>query len=79
MIAGKEKKDLAIQKFNEISKKVSIKNWEDIKKGSTIRSDVYTYYEYVQFKRARFDCTKVEYNQKTGRIIRNGISIYRKI
>ena len=33
-------------------KKISIKNWEDIKKGSTIRNDVYTYYEYVQFKRA---------------------------
>lgn len=30
---------------------------------------VYTYYEFMQFKRARFDCTKVEYNSTTGRII----------
>lgn len=29
-----------------------------------------TYYEYVQFKRAKFDCTSVEYNQQTGRIIK---------
>ncbi len=35
-----------------------------------LRNYVYTYYEYVQFKRAKFDCTKVEYNQQTGRMIR---------
>lgn len=29
-----------------------------------------TYYEYVQFKRAKFDCVSTEYNQQTGRIIR---------
>ena len=31
--------------------------------------DICTYYEYVQFKRAHFDCTGSEYNEKTGRII----------
>lgn len=36
------------------------------------RDDVYTYYEYVQFKRAKFDCdnSKTEYDKKTGRIIK---------
>ena len=28
------------------------------------------YYEYVQFKRAKFDCVNIEYNQQTGRIIK---------
>ena len=32
------------------------------------QADVYTYSEYIQFKRAKFDCTNVEYNQQTGRI-----------
>ncbi len=32
------------------------------------KDDVYTYYEYIQFKRARFDCVDKKYNQKTGRI-----------
>lgn len=34
------------------------------------KNDVYTYYEYVQFKRAKFDCGKIEYDQKTGRVIK---------
>ena len=63
-------KSAAVEGFNEASSKVSITSWDQIKEGSQIRNDVYTYYEYVQFKRARFDCEKVEYSQKTGRIIR---------
>ncbi len=39
------------------------------KKNGTIYNDVCTYYEYVQFKRAYFDCTDVRYNNNTGRII----------
>lgn len=34
------------------------------------RKMVYQYYEYMQFKRAKFDCEKVEYSKNTGRIIR---------
>ena len=34
-----------------------------------LKDNVYKYYEYVQFKRARFDCSDVEYDDKTGRII----------
>ncbi len=34
------------------------------------QNNIYTYYEYMQFKRARFNCEKTEYNPKTGRIIK---------
>ena len=33
------------------------------------KEKVYTYYEFMQFKRAKFDCVHVEYNPNTGRII----------
>lgn len=35
---------------------------------SEIREDVNLYYEYVQFKRAIFECTNVKYNEDTGKI-----------
>ncbi len=59
----------AVNKFNSISKKVKARKFDDIAKGSKYRKDVYTYYEYVQFKRARFNCTGTSYNKNTGRII----------
>lgn len=76
-------KDVAIENFKNAYKKNQIDNinienitWENIKEGSTIRKDVYQYYEYVQFKRAKFNCqknsysdTNIKYNEKTGRII----------
>ena len=34
-----------------------------------VRDSIYPYYEYVQFKRARFNCTEAKYNEKTGRMI----------
>ena len=46
--------------------------WNDLKTSAdtsgSIRNNIYKYYEYVQFKRAHFDCVDVEYNQNTGRI-----------
>lgn len=33
------------------------------------KEKVCTYYEFMQFKRARFDCTDVKYNNGTGRIM----------
>lgn len=33
------------------------------------KEKVYQYYEYVQFKRAKFDCKHVGYDEQTGRII----------
>ena len=32
------------------------------------KDNVNVYYEYIQFTRAHFDCTNVEYNTNTGRI-----------
>lgn len=70
-----EKKE-AIANFNNASKKNTISDWNDIKEGSDIRKAVYQYYEYIQFKRAKFNCeknqfsnTNVKYNQQTGRIV----------
>ena len=42
--------------------------WNNIKENSSIRQDINRYYEYVQFKRANFNCTNVKYNEYTGRI-----------
>ena len=39
-----------------------------ITKIGNIMNDVKTYYEYIQFKRAYFDCTHTDYNKNTGRI-----------
>lgn len=72
-----EKRNEAVKLFNTASKKVSISAWSEIREGSTIRKEIYQYYEYVQFKRAHFDCTSLEgkgnsgvtYDSGTGRII----------
>lgn len=42
-------------------------NWKEINRD--YKEDVYTYYEYLQFTRAHFECTGVGYNQGTGRIV----------
>ena len=60
----------AVERFNNACKNKQIDSWDDIKEGSQIRNDIYKYYEYVQFKRAYFDCTKAEYNKNTGRIVK---------
>ena len=62
-------KEKAVKSFNLASKKLDISSFDDIDEDSTIREDVYKYYEYIQFKRAYFNCTNVKYNSKTGRII----------
>lgn len=62
-------KEKAVKSFNLASKKLDISSFDDIDEDSTIREDVYKYYEYIQFKRAYFNCTNVKYNRKTGRII----------
>ena len=64
---SQEKKE-AVQNFNSASKKKTVSDFKEIDGKSQIRQDVYMYYEYIQFKRAHFDCEKVEYNNQTGRI-----------
>lgn len=64
-----EEKQVAVDTFNIASKNVSVSNFSQL---LNHRTAVYTYAEYVQFKRAKFDCVtdEVEYNPKTGRIIK---------
>lgn len=69
-------KQTAIDNFNKASKKNTITDWSEIAEGSTIRRAVYQYYEYVQFKRAKFNCeanrystNNIKYNSETGRIV----------
>lgn len=67
----------AINNFNSAcgEKKIIINNTNNnldieiaFEKMLEYKKDVYTYYEYIQFKRARFKCTNTEYNKTTGRI-----------
>lgn len=62
----------AVLAYNSIKgEKLSIENDsinQSIEKINTSKDDVYTYYEYMQFKRAYFNCESVEYSKKTGRI-----------
>ena len=46
---------------------INLKNDMDSDRG--IYTDICTYYEYIQFKRAHFNCTDSKYNERTGRII----------
>lgn len=66
--SSSQKKKEAVQNFNSASKKKTVSDFKEINEKSQIRQDVYMYYEYIQFKRAHFDCEKVEYNNETGRI-----------
>lgn len=45
-------------------------NKKTYNKIQTLKPYVDIYYEYVQFKRAKFDCVSTKYNQQTGRIIK---------
>lgn len=56
----------AIELWNRNSKK-TVSDYNDLER---YKDDIYTYYEYMQFKRAYFDSTNVEYNKKTGRIVK---------
>lgn len=62
-------KEKAVKNFNSVCKSGNISNFNAIKENSQIRKEVYKYYEYVQFKRAKFNSVKVEYDDKTGRIV----------
>lgn len=60
-------KKQAIELWNKNSK-VGVNSYSDI---SQYKEDIYTYYEYIQFKRMHFNCNydNVEYD-KTGRVIK---------
>lgn len=66
-------------KTNEQDKEKAIKLWNNnaktkVTKYEELNTDynrdaIYTYYEFIQFKRAIFECKNVEYDDGTGRII----------
>lgn len=45
------------------------KTFYEINNSSNIKNDICSYYEYIQFKRGHFKCTKAEYSSQTGRIL----------
>lgn len=67
MSSSEEEKQEAIDTFNIASKKKTVNNFSEL---LACKSDVYTYSEYIQFKRAKFDCKNPDYDPKTGRIIK---------
>lgn len=68
-------KDKAVEKYIEITEDTTA-SWSNLAPGGNIRKDVYKYYEYIQFKRSYFNCSKdvegktsgVVYDDNTGRI-----------
>lgn len=68
--SSEAEKKMAVETFNNISKNKKINKYDEINETSNIRKDIYKYYEYIQFKRARFDCVdgSVKYSN-TGRIV----------
>ena len=60
----------AVGKDEYTISETALTNKTTYNKIQTLKPYVYTYYEYVQFKRAKFDCVETKYNGQTGRIIK---------
>ena len=56
----------SVEEAKEILNTSNLNKYDGIDK---IQGDTKTYYQYTQFKRTYFNCTGVEYNDETGRII----------
>lgn len=55
--SNEREKANAMKKFNDITgSNIKLWNSSTIGEGSQIRTDIYKYYEYIQFKRCYFDC-----------------------
>ena len=70
--ASEDKKQTAVEFYNRniATESEKVSNYDELeKKKDEILKLVATYYEYVQFKRAYFECSNIEYSKKTGRII----------
>ncbi len=59
--------ETAIKLWNNNAKR-KVKEYEELNTDSN-KNAIYTYYEFIQFKRAIFKCTNVGYDDGTGRII----------
>ena len=56
--------NIAIKRFNSFTNK-TVSSETELK---SKKEDALKYYEYIQFKRAVFKCTKLDYNQKSGHV-----------
>lgn len=63
-----EKSQLIAIKLWNANANTTVNNYNDVNTDDN-KEKVYTYYEFMQFKRAKFNCEKVEYQPNTGRII----------
>lgn len=59
--------ETAIKLWNNNAKR-KVKEYKELNTDSN-KNAIYTYYEFIQFKRAIFKCTNVGYDDGTGRII----------
>ena len=65
--SSEDEKKIALESYNKAVPASQVaRNWNDL---NSHKNDVYQYYEYVQFKRARFDCTSTTYDENNGRIL----------
>lgn len=62
-VLDSDNKEKALAKYKEIT-------GETATSIDDYASDVKSYYEFIQFKRAHFNCVKTEYNKHTGRIVK---------
>lgn len=62
----------AVQKRNSVVKDIINTKYDDLTSTNQqkLEKETLEYYQYQQFKRAHFKCTKTDYNQHTGRIVR---------
>ena len=70
--ASEDKKQTAVEFYNRniAIESEKVNNYDELEsKKNEILQLVATYYEYVQFKRAYFECSNIEYSKKTGRVI----------
>ena len=70
--ASEDKKQTAVEFYNRniATESEKVNNYDELEsKRNDILQLVATYYEYVQFKRAYFECSNIEYSKKTGRVI----------
>ena len=66
-------KNYQIATGNNTAYKPSSNNYPDVKKQydkmiSENKNNIFKYYEYVQFKKAVFKCTKLHYDEQTGKV-----------
>ena len=66
--AGRKTQSEVTKEFNDV-KYLKDRQITNIGELRTIYSDAQKYYEFMYFKRSYYDCNKIEYDSRTGRII----------